>query len=74
MSVTIIQARQAKAIAKIELAGLPGIVGIGISKIGVDYAVKINLSASLPESATVPDRIAGVPVVCEVVGTIRKRR
>lgn len=74
MTVTIIQARQAKKIAKAELANRPGVVGIGICKVGVDYAVKVNLSASLPENASVPDRIAGVPVVCEVVGEIRKRR
>jgi hypothetical protein len=74
MTVTIIQARQAKEIAKTTLAELPGIVGIGISKVGVDYAVKINLRAALPENAGVPEQIAGVPVICEVVGEIRKRQ
>jgi hypothetical protein len=74
MTVTIIQARQAKKVAKTELASLPGVVGIGICKVGVDYAVKVNLRASLPESTRLPERIAGVQVVCEVVGEIGKRQ
>ena len=55
-------------------AKLPGIVGIGIGKVGADYAVKVNLREALPGSVGVPDRIAGVPVIFEVVGEIRKRQ
>ncbi len=73
MTITIVQARQAKQIAKTTLSELPEVVGIGISKVGVDYAVKVNLRVALPQNAGVPDQIAGVPVVCEVVGEIRKR-
>jgi hypothetical protein len=73
MTISIDQARQAKEIAKTELARLPGVVGIGIGKVGVDYAVKVNLREALPADVGVPDRIAGVRVVVEVVGEIRKQ-
>ena len=73
MTISIEKARLAKERAKAELANLPGIVGIGIGKVGADYAVKVNLRAALPSGAGVPERIAGVPVVLEVVGEIRKR-
>ena len=74
MTISIEQARQAKEQAKATLADLPGLVGIGIGKIGADYAVKVNLRAALPGDAGVPGSIAGVPVIVEVVGEIRKRR
>ena len=74
MTISIEQARQAKEAAKTQLAKLPGIVGIGIGKVGADYAVKINLRAALPQHIDVPNRIAGVPVVFEVVGEIRKQQ
>ena len=73
MAITIEQARAAKEAAKTELAGIPGVVGIGLTMIGEDYALKINLRVALPEGVRVPDRIAGVQVRMEVVGEIRKR-
>lgn len=74
MAVTIDQARQAKDSAKSMLADVPGIVGLGLTKVGEDYAVKVNLREELPDGVSVPKQIAGVPVLIEVVGTIRKRR
>jgi hypothetical protein len=73
MSISKTQARQAKEAAKTELADLPCVAGIGICKVGDDYAVKVNLTATLPADITPPDRIEGVPIVFEVVGEIRKR-
>jgi len=73
MPITIAQARAAKDVAKIELAGIPGVVGIGLTKVGNDYALKINLREALPGDMRVPQSIAGVPVKVEVVGQIRKR-
>jgi len=73
MAVTIDQARAAKDAAKAALASVPGVVGIGLTKIGDDYALKVNLREVLPANIAVPDRIAGVPVQVEVVGRIRKR-
>ena len=73
MAVTIEQARAAKDAAKAELADVPGVVGIGLTKIGEDYALKVNLSAAPPAGVKLPERIAGVRLSIEVVGQIRKR-
>jgi hypothetical protein len=73
MAVTIEQARAAKDAAKAELAGVPGVVGIGLMKVGDDYALKVNLRAEPPPGVIVPERVAGVPVCVEIVGEIRKR-
>ena len=73
MAVTLEQARAAKESAKALLAALPGVVGVGITKIGGDYALKVNLRAPLPRGVSAPERISGVPVCVEVVGRITKR-
>lgn len=73
MAITLEQARAAKESAKTLLASLPGVVGVGITKIGDDYALKVNLGAPLPAGVSAPERIEDVPVRVEVVGTIRKR-
>lgn len=54
------------------LANIDGINGIGLSRRGAGYAIKVNCEAQLPEE--IPDRIEGVDVVVEVVGKIRKFR
>jgi len=73
MAISIEQARAAKNAAKKALAGIPGVVGIGLTKRGADYALKVNLRAALPKNVAVPKQIEGVPVSVEVVGPIRKR-
>ena len=73
MAITLEQARAAKEVAKPLLAALPGVVGVGITKIGEDYALKVNLGAPLPKGVSVPERISDVPVHVEVVGRITKR-
>jgi hypothetical protein len=73
MAITLEQARAAKKSAKALLAALPGVVGLGITKIGDDYALKVNLGAALPSGVCAPERIDGVPVQVEVVGKITKR-
>jgi hypothetical protein len=73
MAITIEQARAAKESAKTLLAALPGVVGVGITKIGDDYALKVNLHAKLPKGVSAPERIGDVPVCVEVVGRIVKR-
>ena len=73
MAITLEQARAAKKSAAALLADLPGVVGLGITKIGEDYALKLNLGAPLPSGISVPERIGGVPVRVEVVGRITKR-
>jgi hypothetical protein len=73
MTITLEQARAAKESAKALLAALPGVVGVGITKIGGDYALKVNLDAQLPKGVSAPERIGDVPVRVEVVGRITKR-
>jgi len=73
MPVSLEQARAAKQSAKALLAALPGVVGVGITKIGEDYALKVNLREPLPEDVSAPERIGNVLVRVEVVGRIVKR-
>ena len=74
MPVTLEQARAAKDSAKALLFALPGVVGVGITKVGKDYALKVNLREPLPAGVSAPDRVDDVPVKIEVVGRITKRR
>ena len=73
MPITLEQARAAKESAKALLAALPGVVGVGITKVGEDYALKVNLREPLPAGVSAPERIGDVPVSVEVVGRITKR-
>ena len=59
MPISIEEARAAKEAAKTELAGVPGVVGIGLTKLGDDYALKIKLRAALPAARARP---TGSPV------------
>ena len=73
MPISLEQARAAKKSAKVLLTALPGVVGVGITKVGEDYALKVNLRAPLPAGMSVPERIGDVPVKVEVVGRITRR-
>lgn len=68
---TLEQARAAKTKAATLLAALP-VVGIGLTRIGAGYGLKVNLSESAADN-TVPLHVDGVPIKTEVVGEIRKR-
>jgi len=72
MPISLEQARAAKESAKTLLAFLPGKVGLGITKVGDDYALKVNLSQPLPAGVSAPERIGGVLLCVEVVGKITK--
>jgi hypothetical protein len=73
MPISLEKARAAKKSAKALLGALPGVVGVGITKVGDDYALKVNLRAPLPGGVSVPERVDEVPVRVEVVGRITKR-
>jgi hypothetical protein len=64
--------RAAKERAKVLFAGKASVVGIGITRVGAGFGVKVNLSEPPPPDADLPKTIDGVPVCVEVVGTIRK--
>jgi hypothetical protein len=70
---TLEQARAAKAAALRRCEKLDTVVGVGLTRVGGDYAVKINLRAPLPQGTELPADIDGVPIVVEVVGPVRKR-
>ncbi len=46
------------------------VAGIGITRIGDDYAVKVNLRTALGADIEVPTTVNGVPVCVEVTGPI----
>lgn len=49
------------------------VVGVGITTIGSEYGLKINLASPPPSSTELPTEVDGVPVRVEVVGNIRKQ-
>ena len=67
------RARAAKERAKVLFARKASVVGIGINRVGDGFGVKVNLANPPPPDADLPETIDGVPVLVEVVGTIRKR-
>lgn len=70
---TLEAARAAKPRALAAFSPLADVVGIGITRIGDTYALKVNLATEPEPSAKLPTTIEGVPVRVEVVGTIRKQ-
>ncbi len=49
------------------------LAGVGITRIGEGYGLKINLEEAPAKNAPLPADIDGVPVRIEVVGPIKKR-
>ncbi len=72
-SVTLDQARAAKAHAKSVFSPLATVVGVGITRHAGGYAVKVNLQSPPAKGVELPSDIDGVPVRVEVTGSIRKR-
>lgn len=66
-------ARRAKVKAGSVTAGHSEVVGIGITRCGEGFAVKINLRGVTAKPADLPGELDGVPVLYEIVGTIRAR-
>ena len=70
--VSLERARRAKAEVLRRFGDLAGLVGVGITKIGEDYAVKVNLARRSQRAQRLPSDIDGVAVRVEVVGQPRK--
>lgn len=70
---TLEEARAAKAKVRDKLTalGVADIVGIGVTRIGDGYAVKVNLASKPPASTQIPSSINGVPLQIEVTGRPR---
>jgi hypothetical protein len=70
---TLDAARAAKPEALGIFGKLAELRGVGITRVGKGYGLKVNLACE-PEAGTVlPTTIRGVPVKIEVVGTPVKR-
>jgi hypothetical protein len=67
---TLEQARTAKQRLAERLHGVANVRGIGIAVLDGGYGVKVNF-AMRPEAGVVPDDVDGVPVVVDVIGSIR---
>ncbi len=67
------QARAAKPRVRDLLRGVPQLTGVGITRVGDGYAVKVNLSAPPNAELDLPGEIDGVPIRVEVVGRVTKR-
>jgi hypothetical protein len=67
---TLGQARTAKRKLAERLRNLAALRGIGIAVLEGGYGVKVNF-ATRPEAGTVPDDVDGVPVIVDIVGSIR---
>jgi hypothetical protein len=70
---TLDRARAAKARAHEVFSKLADVVGVGITTIGSEYGLKVNLSSPPLSSKTLPSEVDGVPVRVEVVGELRKQ-
>jgi hypothetical protein len=67
------RARAAKPRALDVFSKLGDVVGIGLTRVGEQYGLKVNLSSAPKDPDAVPGEVDGVPVKVEVVGTLRKR-
>lgn len=70
---TLAQARSAKRQALATFSQLAEVVGVGITRDGDGYAVKVNLRQPPARGVVLPTDVDGVPVQVAVVGPIGKR-
>ena len=71
--VTLERAQAAKKTALRLFETVDSVVGVGITRLGGEYAVKVNLSGPVAPGTELPTEIDGVPVRVEVTGAIRPR-
>lgn len=71
--ITLEEARAARRTALRLVETVDRVVGVGITRLGGEYAVKINLSGPLASGVELPTEIDGVPVQIEVTGPLRAR-
>lgn len=72
MPATLDDARRAKAAISVAIGDGAQVMGVGVTKVGDSYAVKVNLQRH-PAKASLPTECEGVPVVYEIVGQISSR-
>ena len=71
--ITLDEAQAAKKAALQRFERLGNVVGVGITRVNGEYAVKVNLSEPVGPGVELPTDIDGVPVHVEVTGSIRVR-
>lgn len=71
--ITLKKAQAAKQAALARLRSVDEVVGVGITRVGGEYAVKVNLREPVELGTKLPASIDGVPVCVEVTGPIRAR-
>jgi hypothetical protein len=69
---TLEQARVVKPRVRELFAEHAEVVGVGITRIGDSYGVKVNLRTAPASSVRLPDSLDGVPIQVEVVGAVRR--
>lgn len=67
------EAREAKEKAKEIFSRFGSVNGVGLSRQGDGYAVKVNFEAEPQDQAHMPREIGGIPVIVRVVGQIHKQ-
>ena len=70
---TLEEVRAAKPEATKVFGRVARLAGVGITRLGAGYALKVNLTEPAEDPTKLPSKVNGVPVQVEVVGTIRKR-
>lgn len=70
---TLASARSSKEKARRQVAAKAEVVGAGITKAktGSGFTIKVNVKQ--PPLGAIPAEVEGVPIVIDVVGTVRKR-
>ena len=68
---TLDQVRAAKPKALAALARLAPLAGLGITRVGGGYGLKVNLRVA--SAVPFPEEFEGIPLRVEVVGSIGKR-
>jgi hypothetical protein len=71
--ISLERARAAKRAAIERFGKLGHVTGVGITRVGGEYAVKLNLSEPIEPGVTLPPDIDGVPLRVEITGAIRPR-
>lgn len=66
------EAREAKGRAREVFSRFGKVNGVGITRQGGRYAVKVNFESE-PRTGDLPREIAGVPVVFQVVGNLHRQ-
>ena len=67
------KARAAKARAVDTFGRLAAVVGVGITRVGEGYGLKVNLADRPASGVALPADVDGVPVRVEITGPVKKR-